>query len=260
MNNYYYLISSLPVLGYDYSGQLADHSDILLSIHDNLSDTDLGLFKYLQYPADIKQISNYFYEYNNRAKPYRNLHEITSLYPDSIEDILNGNFGSDYLFSDYLGEIYSGKSEFDPAECEARLWEIFFQSVEGVKDSFLINWYAFDHQLRKAIHQSNKRKFDISATNGSTQNWPEWLERPDFDLPENGEFIHNGNTPVELESILDKIRWHYLDKLSSFSFFSLHQVFSWYLKYLLLERWVIPHDEQTPKTELETILKHTTNA
>ena len=253
MNNYYYLISSLPTLVYNPSIQLPDCREMLDFIHDNLNEKDISLFQYLLYPSDIKHISNYLSEKAGFNKPYPYLPNDYSFFPLGVEEVKQGISQVDYPFNAFLEERNEEKNETTPIENEKKLWGIFYSSVEATGDAFLIDWFQFDRQLRNTILNSNRRKFDLPETNGK-EDFPE-IDEANINFPNEKELLHKGNSPVELEMILDKIRWKYLSQLSSLSFFTIHTLFAWYIQYQLLVRWSSTISKEATQSVLKTLIE-----
>jgi hypothetical protein len=238
MTNYYYLISSLPELEYKHGLPLPDCKTIVEFISKNLSEKDLALFQFLRYPEDIKLLVNNLFEKKNLNRPYPFVWENTTFSTKDIPDLINGKIASPAFIRSFFDEYLNTSEAMSPSESEKKLWGLFYTAVSELEESFLKSWFHFDLQLKRAINVSNGRKFNLSTSEKENEmNVPIQNGFSDFNVLKEKEFLHHENTPVELEVVLDKIKWKYLDQLSSFSFFTVHTVFSWFLKYQILLRW-----------------------
>ena len=160
------------------------------------------------------------------------------------------------FIEDYVRDGQSKSISF----LEKSMLESLFTSVLREKDKFLTSWFRFDITLRDVIVISNSRKFDldlqhlliseIAELNGGLHDLSE------FALVDGLPIHHRENSPTALEKVLDKLRWKYIEQITSFSFFDLHALFAWFLKLQIVARWKGGWTSEESEEKLSNLTSH----
>jgi len=241
MRRYYYLISSLPVLELEGNQKHYSYQESLKFLKEILHPDDFGLLEYFLYLTDIKNIINILAEEKKVTPPYPFVLQPGSIEINEIQDVWTGLMSPPAFLKDFLEEYGQNIDQLSLVETEKLLLKAFYHRAFQEEDNFLEDWFRFDLRLKNTITISNSRKFDIDLKhllldelNEDSHTLEDFVYQS---LIDELHRHHEENHPVMLEKLLDKIRWKYIDQLSSFSFFDLHAVFSWFLKLQILDRW-----------------------
>src|SRR5690606_22255982 len=64
------------------------------------------------------------------------------------------------------------------------------------------------------------------------------------------------DSPKNLEKILDRIRWKFIEELTAFSFFDLHVVLGYFLKLQIYLRWTGDWSKEDASGKMHFLLKY----
>jgi hypothetical protein len=249
MTKYYYLVASFPVISLDRFNKNLDFESIFELIVRNLTPEDLRYFQFVLYPSDIKNLINSIAERRNLPPLYPMQSGIGTM---ALQSMKNINVLIEHLPA-FLAAEFEGKRELlddmELEQLENQMLQSFYKAVSMLSDSFLKDYFRFDCDLRNILTACNARKFgfdpkpfligDNPIKNNLTRS-----HAVDFGIGDDYPYIDNiqqlleeGN-PIALEHYIDKLRWNYIDELTSFSFFDRHVVFGYFIKLMMVKRWV----------------------
>ena len=248
MSAYYYLISSLPVLDREHVPATLDCDEQIAHIRQNLDVQDLGVFKALFYPGDIRNWVNLLASRRKLPDLYPLVYDIGSL---SREALLNpvqysGEWPSFMMkFHEDAGENIE---DMGLPEIEANLIELFYEEVLGMGNEFLSSFSSRDRSLRNIIVACNARRYGAQLQSnliGDTpENWQlQHSKSADFGISLEYPYIDDiletleQEDPIALEHLADRLRWDFIDELLSFHHFDLPVVLGYVLKLLMIRRW-----------------------
>lgn len=241
---YYYLISGLPDLSLDEYD--VDMAEVLDTIQRNLTDGDEERWKYIILSNDIRNFLNIIFE------EYYELPSADFLNPALISTeqlrTYRKNLGNMPDFINTFIQNYEGQlSSITMREAEEILWGLYFEEVHDRAGSYINAYYDFDAELRSIISA-------LVSLNNTSFDRPQITEYQDYiddilrtksmssdrfdTIPYSDkleEQIKDGN-PLELEKVLDRIRWDYLSEVNAEAF-SPEYVYAYTFKLMLTSRW-----------------------
>lgn len=241
--SYYYLISGLPELELDSSLEKVRTDEILDTIQRNLNEEDQKQFRYLLHPNDNRNLLDIL------LKKFKDFPEPTFRTPatldqQDLEDYHKKVSDFPEYIDEYLDEYEDQFKTIAPAKMEEGLWSTFYRSTQR-QCRFIANYFEFEKMLEGifAAYNSDYFSFLNKATGDEDQLFgqfgkgksisPMVLNRYPL-LEEVEEKVASGN-PFELERLLDRIKWEYLDEVEGF--FGRDQVLAYTSKLLMVWRW-----------------------
>lgn len=266
MSKYYYLIASLIPLDANGHHKTPDYDELTAFIKRLLSQEDRKLFEYLLYPYEIKYIINQLAEERNLAAPYPFI-----LLPAMHADIRHSVRGAQLLnevgfMKDSGKEISADElNQMTVPEIETFLLENFYEAVFRLNDSFLTAYFNFEKDLRNTIAVSNSRKFDFnpekyliatSLYNGRSKENLKYNITSEYSFASEIGIRAKHDSPKNLEKVLDRIRWKFIEELTAFSFFDLHVVFGYFLKLQIHLRWTGDWSKEDASARMHSLLQH----
>ena len=249
MAKYYYLVASFPDLDLERGNKNIDFEEIIDRIKRNLSEEDLALFQYLLYPTDIKNIISEIAA--KREKP--------SLYPTFYlpTHIERGSFKNTAKIlenlPEFLYKLFAQHPEWledkKLVKLENTMLERFYHAVAKQKDLFIRKYFVFDRDLRNILVACNARRYKFSLQpyligNAEINRQLLRSQDNDFGLSQQYPFIDTvfqtleREEPVAIEELLDRLRWNFIDEYNAFNFFERSNVFGYFLKLMIVKRWV----------------------
>lgn len=244
MDNYYYLIASLPDLSLEKPIQV-DADDVCKRILDNLTYEDSIYFEFLLLPNDHQNIAAQLgpraHNYTHLSPGKYSVYELQSLirFPANFPD---------YIYQ-IIQEQTSHQTSLAPDLIEAKLMQGFYEIALACQDDFIRRYYQFDLDLRSILMSWNltKLKFDeASKANYLAMMNPLIAEKLKLNQYESLKLeypwldpmqsLFNAGKLLEMETLIDKIRWDYIEQLASGSFFNKHAVFAYFARLLIVDR------------------------
>lgn len=264
MNDYYYLLASLPDLELGRDTYKLEFEEVYQAILENLQESDEVNFRYLLYPQDNKNLIQSIARKTGKQPPFYKFFEPAVFSREEIE-AYEKNFDA---FPEYMsryvedqGDQLAGQSL---SETEKKLQEYFYAEALELPDDFLAKYFGFERDLQNILLALNSRKHELNTREQLIGehymvNNLKKSSSTDFGLSQDYTFIESLNQTVEqtdpeqLELQIDRIRWEYLDELTRFSFFNTHKVFAYTVKLFSLKRW-ISLDPEAGQNRLDEIV------
>lgn len=265
MNDYYYLIASLPKLSFPEFPKF-EFDSVYEIIVNNLSASDRELFNKLIYPNDNKNLIAAIARNQNKVSPFYQFEQPSVLNQETINNFqkLPGSF-PDYMKS-FIEDNREEIATKDISELEKHLLEIFYQEMLASKDSFIRDYYAFELDLKNIVTAINCRKYEFEIDHeilgeGLLQQQLKRNSASDFGLSIEYPFMDSlveamdSGEPNRLESQINGILWNHVDEMVRFSFFNTHKVFAYGVHLLIAKRWTQLDPEEGKKRREELIDK-----
>lgn len=267
--NYYYLVAGFPDIFLDEGKQPLSCIECVGEIREQLSQTDTGLFSFLQYPFDNGNLISLLTKNGETFDPRGCFSEedlTASLkVPDDLPEYMQ-------LFLEAHRENRFPQQGLTP---EDRLAWFFYEEVCENDNEFIREWFTFDRNLRNVIAGVNCRKelshLDILATDRDKAAAVLLIGRDDvaegilrsnaadfgvtsqFPYVERVVALARGDVQ-EFEKGIDNLRWEVLDEMTTFSYFGAETVFAFFIKLAIVERWMAL-DPQTGKEKRDRLLE-----
>lgn len=264
MKKYYYLIASLPLL--EKKSAPDQYGEVVQLINRNLSESDRELFQYLLYPTDIKYLMNQAAEARNLTPVYPHVLQPATIDHEDLLNIKKGKKNSPAFLAEFFEENQKDIDELDLIKIESLVIEKFYKYVFQQNDPFLKDYFTFDRDLKNLLVFANAKNKSFKPFqhltgefntdhSGGKQNLENDIVRK-YNLAEELTNMITDTSPVELEKKIDKIRWEYIDELAAQSYFDLHALFAYFLKYQLKHRWEGEWSEEAAQQRLDQLIDH----
>jgi hypothetical protein len=267
--NYYYLVAGLPDLFLDEGKQPLSCIESISEIREQLSGCDAGLFSFLQYPFDNRNLVSLLTENSDvfDARGYFTEEELTASLkvPEDLPGYMQ-------LFLEAHGENRSPQQGLTP---EDRLAWFFYEEACDNANTFIREWFTFDRNLRNVIAGINCRK-ELShldelgtdrdkAASALVVGRDEVAEAvmrsnaADFGIASQFPYVERvvalaRKDVQEFEKGIDNLRWEMLDEMTTFSYFGAETVFAFFIKLTIVERWMAL-DPETGKEKRDRLLE-----
>lgn len=238
--NYYYLISSLPILNFG-EFETIPVEDLLEKIVTNLSVADQGCLAYLRKERDIQNLHSFEEDWET----FRALGNIpTHQFINPDEELK--------LPEEWNSYVLSQKGD-KPIPIDT-VWLNHFAENNELKCDFICAWIEHEMALRMAvaIMREEKQKTGmeltvsdevVSSENPVLQELLQNSRLPNlgvsyrFDWADHLRETFQTSDPYEFERALDQIRWNFLDGWIANRHFAREVVFAYVLKLMICERW-----------------------
>ncbi len=238
--NYYYLVTSLPVLNFGEFEQVPA-AELLEKIENNLTDTDLKIVQFLRQEHDLQNI----YALGENWGTLRNLGNLPRAgFQDPETELVLPDSWHTYVLSQ-KGER--------PISIDS-LWLAYFEASQQFRHAFVSGWMEHELALRTAIsvirqaQQTLSPELMLSATlekneQPTIQEILLYRRLPNLGIAYRFEWadrlreLFEKNDPQQLALALDQIRWKFLDTLIANRHFASDVVLAYVIKLFICERW-----------------------
>ncbi len=237
---YYYLITSLPELDLSDKNPLYDLVLFREFIFDELTPNDKGLYQVLFYHYDIENFVSLIKQSNAKWHRYGNFseEELQSmlLLPDTLPNFL-------HTFTNETRKLWERTSEKNLIN---QATTYFIDWSQLVPNTFLRKWLYFDQNLKNLLIWLNSIKFNLSTADEVLGNHyeaqylrnikPDAIDLQAWDFQFREVLRHFDNPDIALrESIINEMRWHYLEEISSQEF-GIERLLTYAIKLQLINR------------------------
>jgi hypothetical protein len=261
-SGYYYLIASLPELDLNDKNPVFDQLRLREFILDELTLDDRALYQVLFYNYDIE---NYVSLIKGTAATWHPLGNFSEkelramfLLPDTLPEFLR-TFTEDSVKS---WERASAKKLINQATTHFIDWS------QHIPNTFLRRWLYFDQNLKNLLIWLNCNKFGLNPEDEVLGNHyeaeylrtvkPEAIDLRAWEFQFREVLRHYDNPDIALrESIVNEMRWHYVQEISSPQF-GIERLLAYAIKLQLLNRNFTDTElagEKRLGTLLDSILK-----
>lgn len=251
MAKYYYLISGFPDLDIDQAKMPVELTDFKAFLQENLTEKDYNELALLLLQYDNENLWN---RLENNDKPFN---ELALLSAEELEEIVNtretepGENPAD--FREFLRNFAIHYKNDIPVNENLRwadqLTSYYYDFVwQQASNEFLRAWFEFNLNVKNFDAAFIARKYqldqetEIIGDNDVTSAIIN-IKAKDCGLSQEYPFVstivnmHENENLFDREKQLDKLRWNNLDELTTFEHFTEAQVFAYFIKMQILERW-----------------------
>jgi len=239
--NYYYIISALPELnltdkktGYDLKG-------FREFVNEQLVPEDAELLRTLYYTYDIENLVTLIKKSDRPWHPAGNYSSAEMQSMLALPDTLPLFFQSFILDTRKLWDRMSSKALINEATVHYIDWS------HSLTNDFLRKWLLFDQNLKNLLIWLNSHKFDLNPEEEVLGNHfeAEYLRKTkagdidlrawDFQFREALRHYNNPNMALR-ETIINEMRWHYLDELLEPYPFGIERILTFAIRLQLINR------------------------
>jgi len=260
VQNYYYLIASLPDLTLDHDQtKHLKFGEILDLIERNLSDEDIGIYRCLLYQNDNRNLLHLiFHEYHDFS--------FTRFqYPADISLKILKAYRSDkselpeYMV-DFLNDQSGSFTSFSHVEIELLLRKYFLEYISRQNSKFLQSYFEWQFVLEKTLAQLNQSKYSfLKPTDNRDANHLD-QKGNGYSFMDTKELINEILPLIEqreyasIEKKVDRYYWEFADRWTDR--FSSEAVFAYTVKLLRLAFWrPIPSKPQAVEQHFNTLIE-----
>lgn len=237
---YYYLITSLPELVLSDKNPVYDLLRFREFIFDELTKNDKELYQALFYHFDIENFVSLIKQTNVQWHRYGNFSEeelrARVLLPDTLPYFLQ-------TFTDDTRKLWERTSEKKLINLATTY---FMDWSQRVPNTFLRKWLYFNQNLKNLLIWLNCNKFSLNPEEEVLGNHyeaqylrtvkPDAIDLHAWDFQFREVLRHYDNPNIALrESIINEMRWHYLEEISSTEF-GIERLLEYAIKLQLINR------------------------
>ena len=241
--NYYYLVSGLPEIVLEQSKAPFSLSELVEQLREAM------------HPSDFQNIELILLQWDNQ-----NL--LRWLQQDETNWATPSNFSREMLEAElreperippYFVKFAEAYKNDEPIwagmRWENQLTRLYYDYALAKTEGFLHQWFRFEQDLRNILTGWNSRQYEMQldgqliGQNEITQAIAHNNSR-DFGLAREVEFMDKLEQALERDDLLEReqaidyIRWNYITTLNTFHYFSTEVVLGYFLRFILLDRWL----------------------
>jgi hypothetical protein len=242
---YYYLVSGLYDLVFDEEKQSVYVDEFLAFLDEELHPTDWPYIKLYLLANDNQNLLSLINQQDRFITP-----------ANYTRDFLETEFKNPSELPPYMQtflEAYKAEEPVvPPLSWQDQLTAQYYWYGLTWENPFNTQWLHFEKDLRNLLAALNCRRYKLPLQDYLIGAWSgreyfvDQLTRStagDFGLGreypwvEQVAIMYDRNVLIELEKEVDLIRWHKLDELNTFDYFSAEKVYGYFLKLMITDRW-----------------------
>lgn len=241
--NYYCLVAGLPDLLLEQSKRPMGLLEFKQELKHSLHPEDYSLVELLFLPHDHKNLLNLL---QKKDEPFEPLGRYER--DDLEEAVKEPAFLPEYL-QQFIEQYKEAGGVSQEKSWENQLTESYYAYVDTFTNSFLIDYFTFEKNLRNVLVAYNCRKFqlpvehELIGEDGNVDALKKSQAR-DFGLGGELDFIDRLLVILENKDLLgrekglDLLRWNYLDDITTFHYFTIEVILSYVIKLRIIDRWL----------------------
>lgn len=248
MNNYYYLLASLPTLRFGEHNRF-DFNEVYQTILTNLAPSDRDTLNYLIYQNDNKNLILVISEKIKVPSPFPRFQQPSILPMEVLADYRKYAYLAPGYMRNFIEDYDEEFLSSDIADLERILLNYFYAAALHTGDSFLEKYFSFELDLRNIMTALNSRFFNFHLPNevlGENEVNSRLIRSAaaDFGLSAEFPFIESlseafrAKDPHRIGFISDEVRWNHVEEITRFSSFNFHGVMGYMAKALIIKRWM----------------------
>ncbi|NLX73427.1 MAG: DUF2764 family protein [Bacteroidales bacterium] len=248
--NYYALVAGLPDIVPEEKRSVFSSVAFRQMLHETIHPSDFDMVKLLHMPFDHNNLLKLLYgssrEWDERAnytaEEMEALKERKSFENEELADFPQYiiDFIEIYLSEDSPENIYVA---------EQLLISSYYKYLEQSNNQFIREWVGYQSTIANVMAALNGRKHNIpfeDALVGDNEvvSALKKSRARDFglstELPDIEQIIQlfEIDNLLERELKIDNHKWHFLDELTFFNYFSVEKILAFVLKLFIVERWM----------------------
>jgi hypothetical protein len=238
---YYYLVAGLPDLVPDQPKAPLSPAAFLEELREHLHPDDFRTLDYLRLPIDNNRLLAIL---QKLPLPEQ---QVGLFAADILQDALRNPDPLPQYMQIFLQAYQQQEPLFPDMSWQNQLSWCYFDEALRNSSGFIHDWLQFDRNLRNLLTGISCRRHKRSTAGQLIGDYPltaaiHHSQARDFGL--GMEFpLLNKILPwddlawLSREKSLDVIRWHYLDDLTTFDYFSLEWLMAYFIRLGILQRW-----------------------
>ncbi|MDP2424193.1 MAG: DUF2764 family protein [Bacteroidales bacterium] len=241
--NYYYLVAGLPDIIIEQSKITLALTDFKAELNEHLHPDDYKLVELLFLPADNRNVLNML---------MKNIGDFDTSGRYTFDDIEDG-IKEPEIFPHYLATFINHFKDNNPivpnSSWENQMTTLYFDYIHKFDNAFLREWFLFELNVKNVLTALNSRRHKLTYENQLISNniVVECIRKSnardfglanEFPLVEKLLQINENSNLLEREKALDLLRWHHLDDLNTFNYFTIEMILGYVIKLGIVERWM----------------------
>lgn len=247
--SYHYLIAGLPDLLMGDRKMPVSVLEFRDLLREALDECDYSLIRILFLPYDHINLLNTAFKKNEPFNSFGNCNQ------SEIEQLLNKNdsdanptlFLPSYLIS-IANQLRDGDREITLDQCQRELTSAYYLYLSTHPNELVAKFGQMELTIRNVLAAANGRKYNYPFEpylfgDDETVDALKKNRSRDFGLSSDVEYIDTLVNLFDLPDILereqkiDALRWHLLDDLTFFNYFSVEKIVGYMIKLIIVERW-----------------------
>jgi len=241
--NYYYLVAGLPEIVLEQSKAPFSLPELVEQLREAM------------HPADFQQVELILLQWDNQnLLRWLQQDEETWTTPsnfsrETLEAELREPEHTPPYFSKFAQAYKNNEPIWSDMSWENQLTRLYFDYALSQTQGFLHEWFRFERDLRNILAGWNSREYQVElegqliGQNEVTQAIERAHSR-DFGLSRDVEFLDKLEQALERDNLLEReraidyIKWNFITYLNTFHYFSTEVVLGYFLRFILLDRWL----------------------
>ncbi|MCF8361420.1 MAG: DUF2764 domain-containing protein [Prolixibacteraceae bacterium] len=255
--NYYALVAGLPDILLEDKKVTFSSIDLRNMLEEEVSSSDYDLVELLYMPFDHINLLNLFFntekEFDKRGNyPLERMEKFKDKKNYEIADIEE----VPEYFAEFL-ECIHGENECIESyyEAERKLNESYYNYLQNLPNDFMQELARYELNIGNLMTALNGRKYKIDIEDkliGHDEVTSALKKRRSRDFGLGNEIddieqliqIFENDRLLEREFKIDLHKWHYLDEMTFFNYFTIEKVLAFIQKLFMVERWLQLDEEK----------------
>lgn len=247
MTNYYYILSSLPLLSLDKRPNEDELDEAIDLMQRQLSENDLEAFNWFLYRNDLYNLIEYW-QHHFQGMLHRSLRKPYGLSRETLSNLKS----KPEELPPFLQDWYDTQKDLIPHwsanQIELELNQLFFKEINQLKKGFVRDYFLFEMELRSQManfHQSRYSFLSNLEVNSNSALYAD-LRRDSLQLsptllqeyPYLEQLLTALQTkdPRRISTAVHKVLWQKADALCQGHYYDIHALLSYTAKLFLLYR------------------------
>jgi hypothetical protein len=238
---YYCLVAGLPNISLEDSKLSYGSEDFLSDLKEFVSVNDFSYFELFRLKTDNQNIYKTLVDHEHKFIPGGVYSE------DEIDEILEEPNKAVSYITEFVEEYNS--EDFDEDVDNKRLTILYYRYLLRSANGIVKKWFELELNSRNILAALNSRKYglniekEIIPANETAETIIKSGSR-DFGLSGELDYIENLFSVFEMQDLikrekaLDIFKWEWLDRMTFFDYFTVDRLFSYYIKLVMIERWI----------------------
>lgn len=245
---YYYLVAGLPDLVADQPKAPLSPAAFLEELREHLHPDDFKALDYLRLPVDNNRLLSIL---QHQPLPEQQEGLFST---DVLQDALRDPEPLPRYMQVFLQAYQQQEPLFPGMSWQNQLSWCYFDEALSVSSGFIQHWLQFDRDLRNLLTGISCRRHQRSTAGQLIGEYPLTTaihnsQARDFGLGMEFPILDrilqwDDLAWLSREKALDAIRWHHLDDMTTFDYFSLEWLMAYFIRLGILQRWDGLHPEE----------------
>lgn len=255
-NNYYALVAGLPDILLEDKKLVHSSAELRENLKEEVKPSDYKLVELLYMPFDHQNLLNLLFkkeaEWDKRANFSRD--EMEQFHDKKNFEVANTEILPVYLIH-FLEEFHGEEPVENFYEAEHLLTNAYYEYLAQSPNEFIKEVVRYQTVVRNIMVALNARKHDVPFETNliGDDDITVALKKSrtrDFGLSNEVNDIEQLIQIFETQNLLDRElkldhhKWHFLDEITFFNYFTIEKVLAFVLKLFIVERWMALDNER----------------